>query len=92
MRELFKFVTYRTPVLNRLVMPKYAGKIPGQLTALVNSISRTREEGGAIVEIGVAKGDTSVFLWNTYEAQGMAEEFISSIRLTVSQPTALTLN
>jgi len=43
--------------------PTYKYKInPGQIAALINLINDTRDSGGAIVEIGVAQGDTSVFI------------------------------
>lgn len=61
--EIVKYLTYRTPVLNRMMAPDYPYKIdPGELCVMVQLIDRTREAGGAVVEIGVAQGDTSVFL------------------------------
>lgn len=43
--------------------PKYSYKIdPGQLCAMINLIDATRESGAALAEVGVAKGETSVFL------------------------------
>ena len=42
--------------------PRYPYKInPGQLAAMVTLIDATRTVGGAIAEIGVAKGDSSAF-------------------------------
>jgi O-methyltransferase len=63
LRELIKYITYRMPFANRLMSPKYPFKInPGQLTALINLINESRAAGGAVVEIGVGQGDTSVFV------------------------------
>lgn len=43
--------------------PSYPYKLnPGQLRAMLELIDGTRETGGAVAEIGVAQGDTSVFL------------------------------
>jgi O-methyltransferase len=43
--------------------PRYKYKInPGQIAALINLINDTRAGDGAVVEIGVAQGDTSTFI------------------------------
>jgi precorrin-6B methylase 2 len=43
--------------------PSYPYKLnPGQLSAMVELIDDTRDTGASVAEIGVAKGDTSVFL------------------------------
>lgn len=61
--ELGKYAVYRTPVLRRLMAPKYDYKVnPGELCAMIELINATRGSGAAIAEVGVAKGDTSVFL------------------------------
>ncbi len=61
--ETIKYVAYRTPYLSNSMKPKYPFKVdPGQLAGLVNLIDRTRDVGGAVVEIGVAQGYTSAFL------------------------------
>ena len=61
--ELGKYAVYRTPVLRRLMAPKYRYKIdPGELCAMIELIKATRGSGAAIAEVGVAKGETSVFL------------------------------
>lgn len=61
--ELFKYVVYRLPIANRLMSPDYPYKInPAQLSALVELVDHTKESEAAVVEIGVAQGDTSVFL------------------------------
>lgn len=60
--ELGKWGMYRLPVLRRLMAPSYPYKInPGQLAAMVGLIDATRSSGGAVAEIGVAQGDSSVF-------------------------------
>lgn len=51
------------PVLGSLMAPGYPFKInPAQIAALVQLVEATRKEGAAVIEIGVAQGDTSVFL------------------------------
>jgi hypothetical protein len=61
--ELAKKVAYRIPVLAKWLGPRYRYKItPSQLAFLCDAITETKESGGAILEIGVAKGDTSAFL------------------------------
>ncbi len=43
--------------------PAYPYKLnPGQLRAMLDLVDGTREQGGSVAEIGVAQGDTSVFL------------------------------
>lgn len=60
--ELGKWLTYRLPGTNRLMAPDYPYKInPGQLGAMLSLIDATRDAGGAVIEIGVAQGDSSVF-------------------------------
>jgi hypothetical protein len=62
-REIIKYAVYRTPILRKAMAPTYKYKIsPGQIAALINLINDTRESEGVIVEIGVAQGDTSVFI------------------------------
>ncbi|WP_319435009.1 TylF/MycF/NovP-related O-methyltransferase [Mycobacterium sp. RTGN5] len=61
--ELGKQIVYNSPVLNRIMAPKYPYKInPGQLCAMVNFIDATRSSASIVAEVGVAHGDTSVFL------------------------------
>jgi hypothetical protein len=56
-------VLYRAPGASRLMAPSYPYKLnPGQLRAMLELIDSTRETGGSVAEIGVAQGDTSVFL------------------------------
>ena len=67
--ELAKYVVYRAPLLSRLMRPSYRYKIdPAQLAAMVGLIDSTPE--GAVIEIGVAQGDTSVFLMEHLRTTG----------------------
>lgn len=62
-KEAVKYVVYRSPVVGRAMAPGYPYKInPGQLAVMVDLIESSRAAGGAVIEIGVAQGDTSVFL------------------------------
>jgi hypothetical protein len=61
--EALKYAVYRLPIVNRVMSPAYPYKVnPGQLAALIELIDGTRSAGAAVAEIGVAQGDTSVFL------------------------------
>lgn len=61
--EIAKYAVYRTPVLSRLMAPRYAPKVePAALAAMIGFIDRTRHCGGLVAEIGVGQGDSSVFL------------------------------
>ncbi|MCV7212063.1 TylF/MycF/NovP-related O-methyltransferase [Mycolicibacterium canariasense] len=63
LQESAKSAIYRAPVLQRLMAPKYPYKInPGQLAAMLGFIDTTRGSGALVAEIGVAQGDTSIFL------------------------------
>lgn len=69
--ESLKYALYRTPVLDRMMAPSYPYKLdPGQLTATVELIDSTRDKGGSLAEVGVAKGDTSVFLLEHLRTRG----------------------
>lgn len=60
---LLKRIVYRLPGLRNVMLPEYRYWVdPGELSAMIGLIDATRDTGGAIVEIGVARGDTSVFL------------------------------
>jgi len=51
--------------------PSYPYKLnPGQLSAMIELIDDTRDAGASIAEIGVAKGDTSVFLLEHLQTEG----------------------
>jgi predicted O-methyltransferase YrrM len=61
--ELAKFVVYRTPLVSRLMAPSYPYKLdPAELSTMIALIDATRGTGAAIAEVGVAQGDSSVFL------------------------------
>lgn len=61
--EAAKWLVYRAPVVGRAMSPSYPYKLnPGQLAAMIELIEDTRPAGASIAEVGVAKGDTSVFL------------------------------
>lgn len=63
LREAVKWLAYRTPIADRAVAPSYRYKLnPAQLCAMVELIDRTRAAGASVAEVGVARGDTSVFL------------------------------
>lgn len=63
LKELGKTAVYRTPMLGRVMAPKYPYKLnPGQLCAMLEFIDATRGSGSTVAEVGVAKGDTSAFL------------------------------
>ncbi len=63
MKELMKRLIYRNSLMKKSFWPKYPYKIsPGQLSTLLGLIDATEGEGSAVMEIGVARGDTSVFL------------------------------
>ena len=60
---LAKRIAYRLPVIRNTMLPEYRYWVdPGELAAMVGLIDATRGTGGAVVEVGVARGDTSVFL------------------------------
>lgn len=61
--EQAKYLVYRTPGAGRLMSPAYPYKInPGELAAMVGLIDATRDSGALVAEVGVAQGDSSVFL------------------------------
>ena len=69
--EFLKYVTYRTPIVQWFMAPRYRYKItPGQIAALIGLIDATRVSGGAIVEIGVAQGDTSALILEHLRTSG----------------------
>ncbi len=59
-----KFHAYCRTSLRYVVYPirYYYGIEPAQLAFLINGIESTKAQGGAVVEIGVSSGRTSVFL------------------------------
>lgn len=71
LQETAKYWVYRLPVLRQLMTPSYPYKInPGQLLALMQLIEDTRASGGAVIEIGVAQGGTSMFLLEHLKTSG----------------------
>lgn len=63
LREAVKWLVYRTPVANRVMAPSYPYKLnPAQLGAMIELIDNTRPDNASIAEVGVARGDTSLFL------------------------------
>jgi len=62
-KETVKWLVYRTPIVDRAMAPSFPYKLnPAQLCVMVELIDKTRASGAAVAEIGVAKGNTSVFL------------------------------
>ena len=56
-------IVYRTPLLRNLMLPTYPYWVdPGVLAAMLGLVNATRRSGAAVVEIGVGRGDSSVFL------------------------------
>ena len=75
--ESVKYTIYRTPLLERLMVPKYPYKLdPGELVAMIELIEGSRAGGGAIAEVGVAKGDTSLFLLEHLKSVGDQRELM----------------
>lgn len=62
-KSMAKRIAFRTPGLRRLAAPSYAfGLDPAQLAWLVVALQETKKLDGAVVEIGVARGMTTVFM------------------------------
>ena len=58
-----RYAAYRIPLLRNLMLPEYRYWVdPGTLLAMVELITATKDTGAAVVEIGVGRGFTSVFL------------------------------
>ena len=58
-----KTLAYRTPILRHPLLPRYPYWVdPGTLAEMLRLIDEPRNKEGAIVEVGVARGITSVFL------------------------------
>lgn len=61
--QVLKRIAFRSRLLNWLSRPRYEYNVePAELAFLVDAIDRTEHLSGAIVEIGVARGMTTVFL------------------------------
>ena len=66
-----KYLAYRLPAIQNLMFPQYRYWVdPGELASMVSLIDATRGTGGAVVEIGVGRGDTSVFLLEHMRSTG----------------------
>lgn len=62
-REVLKSVAYKTPLVRRVALPRYRYKIaPAQLAFLCDGIDRSRDVSGCVMEVGVARGETSAFI------------------------------
>lgn len=58
-----KSVVYRTPIARNALRPRYPYWVtPGTLAQMVQLINQPSTRSGAVVEVGVARGITSVFL------------------------------
>ncbi len=58
-----KSVVYRTPIARNALRPRYPYWVtPGTLSQMVQLIDQPSTRSGAVVEVGVARGITSVFL------------------------------
>src|SRR5262245_1877534 len=87
-RELAKRIAFRSPFLSWLSRPRYAYNLePGQLAALVDALNKTRYLTGAVVEIGVARGMTTVFLKRHMKETGDMRRFICVDTFTGFLPT-----
>lgn len=63
MINLLTRAAYRWPVLRDFFRPQYRYQLqPPELIWLCNAIDRTRHDNVCVVEVGVARGKTSVFL------------------------------
>lgn len=76
-REFAKKIAFRSKALNWVSKPTYRYNLkPAQLAFLVDAIDRTRHLGGNIVEVGVARGMTTVFLNQHMREAGDARQYI----------------
>lgn len=61
--QFLKRAAFRWPILRDVFRPRYQFNIhPSQLVWLANALDATRGSGGCVVEVGVARGMTSMFL------------------------------
>lgn len=66
-----RYAAYRTPVLRNLMLPEYRYWVdPGTLSAMIELVAATRDSGAAVVEVGVGRGFTSVFLLEHLRTSG----------------------
>ncbi len=70
-------IVYRTPLLRNVMLPAYPYWVdPGVLAAMVGLIDATRRSGAAVVEIGVGRGDSSVFILEHLLTTGDPRELV----------------
>ena len=70
-------IVYRTPLLRNVMLPTYPYWVdPGVLAAMVGLIEATRGTGGAVVEIGVGRGDSSVFILEHLSTTGDPRDLV----------------
>ena len=68
---MVRYAAYRIPLLRNLMLPEYRYWVdPGTLSAMVELIASTRDSGAAVVEVGVGRGFTSVFLLEHLRTSG----------------------
>lgn len=71
LKEVAKYLVYRAPLLQKIAHPRYRYKIsPAQLAFLCEGIDQTKQIGGCIMEIGVARGETSTFILEHMKTTG----------------------
>lgn len=71
--EAVKKLAYRLPPSLGIMTPSYRYQVePAVLAAFLTLIDRTGAEGGAVVEVGVAQGETSVFVLEHLRSVGDA--------------------
>jgi O-methyltransferase len=77
LRETAKRIAYRMPFLNWLSRPRYSYNLsPAQLALLVDAIDRTSHLSGAILEVGVARGLSTIFLKTHMAELGDCRQYI----------------
>lgn len=75
--EYVKRLAYRSRALNFLSRPRYVYNIgPAQITWLCDAISQTKGNGGCIIEVGAARGMTTLFLLTHMAEMGDKRPFV----------------
>lgn len=76
-REIAKRIAYRSKALNWISRPTFGYNLKvAQIVALVDALDRTRHLGGSVIEIGVARGMTTVFLNRHMDETGDPRKYI----------------
>ncbi len=76
-REFAKRIAFRSRLFAKLSRPRYPYNLkPGQLASLVDALDETRHLNGSVVEIGVGRGMTTVFLKRHMKETGDTRRFI----------------